>query len=143
MVPRRLLTAGLIAAGAMLGIPPAAMADHPVPGPDPVPSPGPLAAPVPTAAPGMAGCQGGEVMKDGNCVPNMTPVNTGEQAMEQAPLRVTDDQTSSVDTGVPANLVPNLNGTPCTGYWTSAACDAVSGAAAPSVVPHSTLSDSP
>lgn len=41
------------------------------------------------------------------------------------------------------DLVPNINGTPCTGYWMSGACYAESQDRMPEVVPKSTLSDSP
>lgn len=137
-MPTRFL-AGVLTAGAMLSIAPVASAD-PVPGPEPVPAPAP--------APGTdtAGCQNGEVMQDGNCVPNMTPVTSdedGEQAVPEAPLRYTDDHTSTANTGVPADLVPNLDGTPCTGYWMSGACYAQAQNAGPAVTPRSTLSDSP
>ncbi len=129
----------MLAAGVMLSIAPAALAD-PVPGPEPVP------APVPSPGGGMAGCQNGEVMQDGNCVPNMTPVATDEAAegpMPEAPLRYTDAHTSTTNSGVPADLVPNLDGTPCTGYWMSGACYAMNEDSGPAVTPHSTLSDSP
>lgn len=138
-VPARVLTVGVVATGVMLGITPVASAD-PVPGPEPVP------APEPAPGGGMAGCQNGEVMQYGNCVPNMTPVTSdeaGEGAFPEAPLRYTDDHTSTSNTGVPADLVPNLDGTPCTGYWMSGACYAQTQNAGPAVVPRSTLSDSP
>lgn len=135
----RLLAAGLFAAGAMLSVAPVAAAE-PVPGPNPVPVPTP-----PSFGDG-GGCQGGEVMRDGNCVPNMTPVTTDEddeRAAPEAPLRYTDSHSSTSVTGVPTDLVPNLNGTPCTGYWMSGACYAEAQNNAPAVVPRSTLSDSP
>lgn len=135
----RASVAGALAAGVLLSIAPAASAD-PVPGPEPVP------VPVPTPDNGFAGCQNGEVMQDGNCVPNMTS-STGEEGMAgpmpEAPLRYTDEHTSTTQSGLPADLVPNINGTPCTGYWMSAACYAENQDRAPAVVPRSTLSASP
>lgn len=123
----------------MLASAPAALAE-PVPNPDPVP------APTPSSIGGGGGCQGGEVMRDGNCVPNMTPVTTdedNEQAFPEAPLRYSDTHSSTSVSGVPTDLVPNLNGTPCTGYWMSGACYAEAQDHVPSVVPRSTLSSSP
>ncbi len=137
----RIIAAGLLGAGSMLGIAPAASAE-PVPGPEPVPAP----APAPASGNGFAGCQNGEVMQDGNCVPNMTSVTSDDgQAgpMPEAPLRYTDEHTSTTQSGIPADLVPNINGTPCTGYWMSAACYAENQDGAPAVVPRSTLSSSP
>ncbi len=135
----RTLTTGLFSAGVMLAVSPAASAE-PVPGPEPVPVPAP--APIE----GTAGCQGGEVMQYGNCVPDMTPVATDEggvQAAPEAPLRYTDEHTSTTQSGLPMDLVPNLNGDPCTGYWMSGACYAMAQDRVPEVVPKSTLSDSP
>ena len=42
--------------------------------------------------------------------------------------------------GVGADLVPNINGDPCSGYWESDVCLAEN---APAVQPRSTLSTSP
>ena len=86
------------------------------------------------------------VMQDGNCVPNMTPVVTdedSEQSFPQAPLRYSDEHTSTTQSGLPMDLVPNINGTPCTGYRMSGACYAEAQDRMPAVVPKSTLSDSP
>ena len=138
-MPSRFLSVGVLAAGVMLSVAPLALAE-PVPGPEPVPVP----APAPEG--GASGCQDGEVIQDGNCVPNMTPVTTGEGAVgpiTDAPLRYTDDHTSTTESGLPADLVPNLDGTPCTGYWMSAACYEMNLDKGPAVVPRSTLSDSP
>lgn len=136
-MPTRILTAGLLAAGVLLGFAPVAVAE-PVPGPEPVP------VPVPAPSGGASGCQDGEVMQYGNCVPDMTPVTgAAESAAPEAPLRYTDDHTSTTTSGLPADLVPNLDGTPCTGYWMSGACYAESQDGVPAVVPRSTLSDSP
>lgn len=129
----------------MLGNAPVALAgpmalDNPVPGPEPVPTP------TPAPGPDASRCQDGEVMHNGNCVPNMTPATSadvGEEATPEAPLRVTDDQTSSAESGVPADLVPSLDGSPCTGYWMSGACYAESMDPGGAVTPKSTLSSSP
>ena len=133
----RFLTAGYLAAGFGLFIAPAASAE-PVPGPEPVPAP--------TPDNGYAGCQNGEVMQYGNCVPYLTPA-TGEDGlagpMPEAPLRYTDEHTPTTQSGLPADLVPNINGTPCTGYWMSAACYAENQDGGAAVVPRSTLSYSP
>lgn len=137
---RRLLAAGVLTAGVMLSIAPAAFAGPP---PDPEPSPAP--APARPDGSTAAGCAGGEVMTDGNCVPAMTsiPDTAGGGAEESVPIRIGDDESSTFTTGIGADLVPNLNGTPCTGYWSSMACDAASEAALPSIQPRSTLSSSP
>jgi hypothetical protein len=74
----------------------------------------------------------------------MTPVaaTNGDQAFEDLQPRTTQDLTSTVESGVGADLVPNINGTPCTGYWESAACyEASQGEVA--VQPKSTISSSP
>ncbi len=140
-MPTGIPAATALAATVWLGIAPAALAE-PVPGPEPVPVP----APAPAPGGGVAGCQNGEVMQDGNCVPYMAPVTSSEAAEEsipEAPLRYTDEHSSTSVSGVPADLVPNLDGTPCTGYWMSGACYAETQDRVPAVVPRSTLSDSP
>lgn len=137
----RILTGGLLAVAVMLSAAPAALAE-PVPNPDPVPVP----APNPGSIGGQGGCQGGEVMQYGNCVPNMTPVTTDEGyegAAPEAPLRLSDEHTSTTQSGLPVDLVPNINGTPCTGYWMSGACYAERFNSGPAVIPKSTLSNSP
>jgi hypothetical protein len=45
--------------------------------------------------------------------------------------------------GVGENLVPNINGYPCTGGWESAVCYAMGQDSMPAVQPRSTLSSSP
>jgi hypothetical protein len=74
----------------------------------------------------------------------MTPVATtnGDQAFEDLQPRTTQDVTSTTATGVGADLVPNINGTPCTGYWESAACYETSQDEV-AVQPKSTISSSP
>lgn len=139
MPTARLLTVGTLAAGLMLGMAPAAGA-----GPPPNPDPGVPAPAVPVES-GSAGCQAGEQMQDGNCVPAMTAVasTAGGGADETVPLRLSDTESSTITTGIGADLVPNLNGTPCTGYWASMACVGQQDADIPSVQPRSTLSSSP
>ena len=133
---RHVLTAGVLTAGVMLGIAPAALAE-PVPEPDPAP------APVASSSGDTAGCAGGEVVKDGNCVPAMTPVAPTNGEPAQTPLRYTENESSSTDSGLPVDLVPNINGESCTGYWTSGACYAQQFNTGPAVTPKSTLSSSP
>ena len=134
---QRRLTAGVLTAGAMLSIAPAALAA-------PVPDPGvPVPAPVQSDS---GGCQGGEVMQDGNCVPAMTSVAStagGDADPADTPLRYTESQTTTIQSGLPVDLVPNINGESCTGYWQSGACYAQNFNTGPAVVPRSTLSTSP
>jgi hypothetical protein len=111
-----------------------------------IPEPGPQPGPVASQPGGTAGCQPGESLdpSTGNCTPTMTPVaaTNGDQAFEDLQPRTTQDLTSTVESGVGADLVPNINGTPCTGYWESAACyEASQGEVA--VQPKSTISSSP
>lgn len=126
----------MVTAGAVLAISPAALAA-------PVPDPGvPVPAPVESNS---AGCQGGEVMQDGNCVPAMTSVGStaGGEDLADTPLRYTESETSTTQSGLPVDLVPNINGESCTGYWQSGACYAQNFNTGPAVVPRSTLSTSP
>lgn len=124
----------------MLSIAPAALA---APVPDPDPGPG-VPAPAPAES-GSAGCQGDEVMQDGNCVPAMTSLGSTAGGGDPAhtPLRYTESETSTTQSGLPVDLVPNINGESCTGYWMSAACYAQTFNTGPAVVPRSTLSTSP
>lgn len=135
---RRLLSVGALTAGVMLSVAPAAFA-----GPPPEPDPAP--APTASADAGTAGCADGQVMQDGNCVPAMSsiPDTDGGGAEMQTPLRYSDTESSTATTGIGADLVPNINGTPCTGYWSSMACEAETEADLPAVQPRTTLSDSP
>ena len=142
----RFVAAGLLAFGLILGIAPTAAA-QPVPGPEPVPVPAPPTTESGSAAEGGSSdmCQSGEVMKYGNCIPAMAPLNTSvDEGVPEAPLRLTDSHSSTTQSGVPSDLVPNINGTPCTGYWMSVACYAENtGDSPPAVTPRSTLSSSP
>ncbi|MCV7175999.1 hypothetical protein [Mycolicibacterium sphagni] len=112
-----------------------------------IPSPGPVGPqPVASQPGGPGGCPSGQSMdsSNGNCVPDMSSVgNTqGDDATGGLPTRTTQDITSASDTGVGADLVPNINGDPCSGYWESTVCysedqDEVA------VQPKSTISSSP
>ena len=46
------------------------------------------------------------------------------------PTSATGDTTHEIDSGEPADLVPNINGDSCTGYWESTVCYAEQGQAA-------------
>ncbi|MCX2928905.1 hypothetical protein ORI20_01370 [Mycobacterium sp. CVI_P3] len=112
-----------------------------IPNPEPAPGPEPS-----SHVGGPGGCQSGESPdpSTGNCVPTMTPVtNTeGDAAMEDLQPRTTQDVTSSTESGVAADLVPNINGDSCTGYWASTVCYEEDQDNVP-VQPKSTLSSSP
>lgn len=111
-----------------------------------IPGPGPQPGPVSSQPGGTAGCQSGESLdpSTGNCTPTMTAVATtnGDQAFDDLQPRTTQDMTSTAATGVGADLVPNINGTPCSGYWESAACYETSQDEV-AVQPKSTISSSP
>lgn len=111
-----------------------------------IPAPDPVPAPVASAPGDSAGCQSGESLdpNTGNCVPTMTPVATteGDQAMADLQPRTTQDVTSTAETGIAADMVPNINGYPCTGYWESAACYETSQDEV-AVQPKTTISSSP
>ena len=112
-----------------------------VPAPEPVPVPEPQAG----QSGDSAGCQAGESLnpQNGNCEPTMSaiPAGAGDAPIEQAPPPNTGDTTSTYTTGIGADLVPNINGDSCTGYWESTVCYAEQGQAA--VQPKSTISSSP
>ncbi|WP_163695060.1 hypothetical protein [Mycolicibacterium sarraceniae] len=134
----KLLTASVFALA--VSVAPMAHAEGGVP--DPGPGPGPVA----SQPGGTAGCQSGESLdpSTGDCTPTMTAVATtnGDQAFDDLQPRTTQDITSTSDTGVGADLVPNINGTPCTGYWESVACYETSQDNV-AVQPKSTISSSP
>ncbi|HMZ12959.1 MAG TPA: hypothetical protein PLS04_02380 [Mycobacterium sp.] len=133
------MTAGLFATLALVCASPAYAEG--VPNPEPVP-----AVPDPSASvqEGQGECQAGETRDaaNGNCVPAMTPVGSegADVPAAPAPTRGTGDVTSTTESGIGTELVPNINGDPCTGYWESTAC-LVPGT--PAVRPESTLSSSP
>lgn len=132
----------LLVAGALLSGAPAVLA-APVPSPEPVPVPEPSSGAVSS---GEGGCQAGEAMVDGNCVPAMTeqPSTAGGQGSTEFPERTSQVQSSSSTSYTdPAHMVPNLNGDPCTGYWESTACYAMNFDTAEAVQPRSSLSSSP
>jgi len=112
-----------------------------------VPNPAPVPVPQPEAEqPGdSGGCQPGETIdpQNGNCLPAMSAVPDTADAgpISQAPPSDTGETTSTFDTGIGADLVPNINGDSCTGYWESTVCYAEQGQAA--VQPRSTISSSP
>lgn len=112
---------------------------------EPIPDPEPEPIPAPQESGAIGGgdeCTQGEVRgADGNCVPAVAAAPEEVPVTELAP-RTTQDITTSSDSGVAANVVPNINGDSCTGYWQSVACyemdqDNVA------VQPRSTLSSSP
>ena len=110
-----------------------------------IPNPGPVPVPELPVTGAQGPCQAGEALdpSTGNCLPAMTSVpasNGGDAPVPEAPPATTGDTTSTSYTGEPADLVPNINGDPCTGYWESPVCLADD---APGVQPHSTLSSSP
>jgi hypothetical protein len=112
-----------------------------VPVPDPVPVPKPVA----QEPAGSGGCQPGESLdpSNGNCLPAMSPLpaGAGDGAITPPPANATGDTTRTIDSGEPADLVPNINGDSCTGYWESTVCYAEQGQAA--VQPKTTISSSP
>ena len=112
-----------------------------VPNPEPAPVPD-----IQTQPSGdSSGCQAGESLDpaNGNCIPTMSPIpaGAGEAPTDQAPASTTGETTSTFETGIAADLVPNINGDSCTGYWESTVCYAEQGQAA--VQPRSTISSSP
>ena len=133
------MTAGLFAATALVCASPAHAEG--IPNPEPVP-----AVPDPSASveQGQGECQAGETRDatNGNCVPAMTPVGSegAEVPTAAAPTTGTGDVTTTTQSGIGTELVPNINGDPCSGYWESTACLAQG---APAVRPESTLSTSP
>ena len=69
------------------------------------------------------------------------PAGPGRRRIDAAAAPNTGETTSTITTGDPADLVPNINGDSCTGYWESTVCYAEQGQAA--VQPKSTISSSP
>jgi hypothetical protein len=113
---------------------------------DAIPEPGPeMPQPGESGAIGADDCGSGETRgADGVCVAAMGGVAAPEEAQPEPELapRTTQDITTTSATGVGSNLIPNINGDSCTGYWQSVACyemdqDNVA------VQPRSTLSSSP
>jgi len=149
---RTLLITGMLAA-AVVSAPvatvvyasPAAHAEGGIPDPgvpDPDPDPQPAAQP----RVGEGECEYGQVVdpNTGDCIPAMAGLGSsgGEQPIEEPAPRMTQDITESSTTGVGANLVPNINGDSCTGYWQSVACSEMEQDNV-AVQPRSTLSSSP
>ncbi|EHB57840.1 hypothetical protein MycrhDRAFT_0275 [Mycolicibacterium rhodesiae JS60] len=113
-----------------------------------IPEPGP-GGPQPVASQpgGTGGCQSGESLdpSTGNCTPTMTPVattNGGQPTDDLQPRTTQGVTTTTAESGIAADMVPNINGYPCTGYWESAACYEASQDEV-AVQPKSTLSSSP
>jgi len=148
------LAAAAAPAAAVLYAPPTAHAEGHggeggVPAPEPVPQPKSSVA----SGGGAAACAAGESLgADGNCVPTMSPVPAtapgaapvaaSPDPQEDLQPRTTQDVTTTTNTGLGANMVPNINGYPCTGYWESMACYESSQSEV-AVQPKSTLSSSP
>lgn len=135
----KLLTASAFAL-AVLSAPMAHAEGGGIPGPEPQPQP----AAAPTG--GDGGCQAGESLdpSTGNCTPTMSAVATtnGDQAFDDLQPRTTQDMTSTTESGIGADLVPNINGDSCSGYWQSTVCYET-GQDNVAVQPKSTLSSSP
>jgi hypothetical protein len=136
--------AKLLAAGVFVlsvSTAPLAYADN-----DAIPALEPAPVPVASQPGGTAGCAPGQSLdpSNGNCLPDMTSVgNTqGDDVTGDLQPRTTQDITSTTVTGVGADMVPNINGYPCSGYWESAACYAESQDEV-AVQPKSTISSSP
>ena len=138
----KLLTAGVFALAVAAAPLAHAEREGGIPNPEPVPVP----QPVDSQPSSTGGCQAGESLdpSTGNCLPTMTPVATteGDQATEELAPRTTQSITSTTESGLGADLVPNINGYPCTGYWESVACAEASQDEVP-VQPKSTISSSP
>ncbi|WP_142390001.1 hypothetical protein [Mycobacterium sp. shizuoka-1] len=139
--PVKLLTASVFALAVAAAPAAHAEGDGGIPAPEPVPVPAPVAQPG-----GTGGCQAGESLdpSTGNCVPTMTPLadTDGDQAMEDLQPRTTQDLSSTTESGIAADLVPNINGDSCTGYWQSTVCYEEGQDNVP-VQPKSTISSSP
>jgi len=129
-----------IAAGLLVS-PAVAHADNGLPEPQPVLQP----QPEPEQSGGSGGCQAGESLDEsnGNCVPTMAqiPASGGGESVAPTPMTGTGDTTSTIQSGIGADLVPNINGDSCSGYWESTVCFAEQGPAA--VQPRTTISSSP
>lgn len=147
---RRLIAAGFLTAAAIalpatpiFQVVPAAHADGGIPDPQPDPA-GPVGAAGVETSDGPQ-CSDGEVAgSGGNCVPGVmaaAPAEGGATPPELLP-RTTQDITTASDNGGPSNVVPNINGEPCTGYWQSVACSEMDQDTVADH-PRSTLSSSP
>lgn len=140
-----LLTAGMFALAVaavptvgVLSSQAVAQADNGLPEPQPVLQPQPEA-----VQEGSGGCQAGESLdpSNGNCVPTMTQTPASGEGVAPTPMTGTGETTSTIESGIGADLVPNINGDSCSGYWESTVCFAEQGPAA--VQPRSTISSSP
>lgn len=127
---RRLAAPAL--AVAMLSAP-AAVA-QPLPNPDPVP--------IPVAPEGQSAAGEQQVRAPEVGLPSSgAQVAAPQQGVSGGVSSQESRTTSSYED--PVNMVPNINGDPCTGAWESTACYAMDFDSAPGVVPRSTISSSP
>ncbi len=120
MTRNRILIAGVFAGAALWAAAPAVA--EPLPNPEPVPVPGVEA----ESAPVTGGTGGGEVRV-------AAPQVGGGGEVRSATGGYLD----------PVNIVPNINGDPCTGAWESTACYAMNFDSPPAVQPRSEISASP
>lgn len=144
LFPSKVLAASVFAAAAVLSPLTGMVQPVPVAHADPVPDPAPEPIPEPqeSGAIGAEECTANDVRgPNGNCIPAMASAPDEVPVTELAP-RTTQDVTTSSSTGEPANVVPNINGDSCTGYWQSVACYEMDQDNVP-VQPRSTLSSSP
>jgi hypothetical protein len=97
-----------------------------------------LAAPSPSA-PAVAACPAGETedLYTDNCIPELSPNVPGGNFPTPDATGITESTP-----GDPQSL-PEVDGIPCNGGRSSAACYGLEENAVPDVVPHSTLSSSP
>ena len=112
----RFAAAAALAGAAALFAAPVALAE-PLPNPEPVPVPG-------------VGVQEGSGAAVGGTA-------GGGEVRVSAPTVTTNSYAD------PLNMVPNINGDPCTGAWESTACYAMNFDSPREVVPRSTISSSP
>ncbi len=118
IVPKKLLTAGLLTVGVALFVGAPAAFAAPLPEPEPVP----------------VGPVGGDGLPESNGNGQIV-VSAPEVGVEGA---------NSETTGVPVDAVPNINGDSCTGGWESTVCYAEqNGDSPPEVQPRTSISSSP
>lgn len=117
ILSKKLLSAGLLTAGAALFIGAPSAFAAPLPDPEPVP--------VPVPGEGLPAVNG-----DGQIQISAPEVGPGGE--------------NSETTGVPVDAVPNINGDSCTGGWESTVCYAEQqGDSPPPVEPRTSISSSP
>ncbi|MCV7230785.1 intersectin-EH binding protein Ibp1 [Mycolicibacterium komossense] len=93
-----------------------------------------------SSAPAVASCAAGETedLYTDNCIPELSPTVPGGNS----PTPVDSGQLTESTPGDPESI-PEVDGIPCNGGRSSAACYGLEQDAVPDVVPHSTLSSSP